>query len=247
MRGVWHLDPTRFGWTQIACIGTLVGVGALAYALKDIWGHGDVYGFVPMFDVGNENGLATFFSVQNLLIAALSSYLLSINAHRKRASRWKWLAFVFAYLALDEATSIHEKFERLGYLLGADSIIQQRHAWLLFGFPFAFLCAALFLPLLYELPRNTAWLVTLAGGTFALGSLGFELLGSLMIAHGVGPSSFAYDLRRLAEETLEMSGIALYNWTTIRLLCMERTTASLVLEDELDSSSTNGAATRSRD
>jgi hypothetical protein len=246
MSGVWRVDPTRFGWMQIACIGTLVVGGALAYAFRDIWGHGDVYGFVPMFDVGNENGLATFFSVQNLLIAALLSYLLSINDQRKQASRWKWLACVFAYLALDEATSIHEKFERLGYLLGPDSLIQQRHAWLLFGFPFALLCAALFLPLLYQLPRNTALLVALAGGTFALGSLGFELLGSLMIARGVGAYSFAYDLRRLAEETLEMSGIALYNWTSIRLLCMERTTASLVLGDELDGRS-NGIATPSRD
>jgi hypothetical protein len=227
----FHIDSGRFGLFQAISVGSLVALGGAAYLVADLTGHRQLFGLIPLLDVGNENGLATFFSSLNLLCAALVSYLIyatSDKDHRVER-RWAWLAGVFVYLALDEACVIHENFSRLHEIVGNQSVIQSRHGWLIFGFPFALIAAVLFVPLLFQLRRSTAMLFVFGGCLFGVGSIGFELIGSLMIDEGIGVDTLAYDLRRVAEEGLEMSGIALYNWAAVRELAVRQTIASVTL------------------
>ena len=225
-----NVELKGFAWVQALCVGGLVGGGVVAYLIQNLSGHDTVYGLVPMLDVGNEKGIATFFSALNLLLASVLTYSLCTLSHNVRVGRgWMWLAWVFVYLAFDEATAFHENFERLDVLLPEDGLIQSRHAWLLFGFSFAAVATVVFLPLLRHLPRTTAGLVLLAGALFATGALGFELLGSWMIKRGIGIDTLFYDLRRVAEEGLEMSAIALYNWTLVRELSIGRASATIAV------------------
>ena len=220
-----RIEARAFGVLQFGCVGVLVLLGVAAYLIRDLTGHDQLLGLVPLFDVGNENGLATFFSAVNLLLAGLLSYLLYASAPRSPAPthrRWRWLALVFVYLAIDEASMIHENFSRLGDFLGDGSMIVPRHAWLLFGVPFALVAAILFVPLLGTLQRSTATLFAVGGVAFAAGALGFEFVGSWMINHGAGADTLAYDIRRVVEEGLEMFSIALFNWAAVREMALRR-------------------------
>jgi hypothetical protein len=129
---------------------------------------------------------------------------------------------VFVYLAVDEASMIHETFSRLAEFLDDGSMIVPQHGWLLFGVPFALVAAILFVPLLGTLHRSTATLFGVSGLTFAVGALGFEFVGSWMINRGAGADTLAYDMRRVIEEGLEMLGIALFNWAAVRELALRR-------------------------
>ena len=227
----FQIDSRQFGRFQAICVASLVALGGAAYLFADLTGHRQLFGLIPLLDVGNENGLATFFSSVNLAFAALASYLIyatSDKGHRVQR-RWAWLAGVFVYLALDEACMIHENFSRLHEVIASHWIIQSRHGWLIFGFPFALVAAVLFVPLIFDLRRSTATVFVFSGVLFAVGSIGFELLGSLMLDAGVGTHTLVYDLRRLVEEGLEMSGIAVYNWAAVRELAMRQTVASVTL------------------
>ncbi len=227
----FRVDHRRYGFFQIISIGSLIVLGTGAYLIADVTGHRNLFGLIPLLDVGNETGLATFFSSVNLLFAALLSYLIYCSYEKigRIERRWAWIAGVFVYLALDEACTIHENFSRLSEFVGDQSIIRSRHGWLMFGFPFALIAAALFLPLIWSVSRSTAQMFVLAAALFGVGSLGFELLGSLMMKAGIGVDTLIYDLRRVAEEGLEMSGIGLYNWAAVRELAIRKTVASVTL------------------
>ena len=70
---------------------------------------------------------------------------------------------------------------------------------------------------------------------FAAGALGFEFVGSWMINHGVRVDTLLYDMRRVVEEGLEMSGIALFNWAAVRELGERRAAATVAFVCDSDS------------
>lgn len=77
------------------------------------------------------------------------------------------------------------------------------------------------LKFLYELPRRLAMWFVVAGVVFAFGVLGMEFAGTLMLWQGYEPSDFAYQVRRWLEETIEMTGVLIFNCATAAELAQQ--------------------------
>ncbi len=231
-----RISTRQFTRIQMGCVSALTFLGAMAYMVPLLTGHDHVYGIIPWLDVGSETSLPTFFASFNLLIAALLSYLLYIVSSRRGARIYEWnlLAIAFVYLSLDEATMIHEKFDWLGRAFPTFDFLSPRHSWLVYGFLFASVAAILGLRILARIPPHLRIAYGFAGIIFAVGALGFELLGSVMIASGVTPDSLIYQLRRLIEEALELFGIALFNVVAFRELALSKSYFGLALNAEPD-------------
>jgi len=216
-----NLSHRAFGWLQFSVILCLL-IGCIAvYSIFHTTGHGRLLGLFDFLNVGSETSLATFLSSVNLLVAAGLSYVFGRQATQTGTGffRWRWLSIVFVYLAIDEATTLHENFSIILPMLSIEtSLLADRHTWLLFGIPLAILLAALLAPLLLTVPTRLKVIFIATGCAYALGALGFELLGSVMIHYDIPPGTLAYDLRRVAEEGLEMASIGAFNWALWREL-----------------------------
>jgi len=230
---------SRFVTFQVALVSGVLISGTVCYAIQTFSGHRSLLGFLHLFDVGNEQSFATYLSTMLLLLAAALLYVayravkqLGVGQHRY----WLLLCWLFVYLSIDEAASIHENFGKVyEYLVRADVLprMLDSHEWLPFGVLFVLVTGGVFLPFLFKLRRDTAALMCLAGTIFVSGAIGFEFLGAVMLKTGMVASNreFLYLLRRIAEEGLEMFGVVLFNWTVYREILRHRISVTLVGAD----------------
>ncbi|HEX7028871.1 MAG TPA: hypothetical protein VF268_16645, partial [Gammaproteobacteria bacterium] len=150
---------------------------------------------VVFLSVDGEQNLPTFFSVLLILAASL---LLAVVAVFKKAQRdayvsyWMLLAIGFLCMAIDEATSLHEKLQGpVGRLLGEDRPAIFHFAWLAPGIAFVLVTGLLFLKFLLHLPGKTRWLFLTAGGVYLGGAIVMELIGSYYAAaYGINSRIF---------------------------------------------------------
>lgn len=204
-----HVRPTQvarvLGWT-IAILAVCSLIGSFA---AHVLGHGRLLGFVPEFDVNRENNVPTYFS--SLLLFA-SSALLAVIAYAQSPSsryRWHWvgLAAIFLFFSLDETASLHERLaEPLRTLLDTGGLLY--YAWVIPGMAFILLFGLIYTRFWYNLPSRSRRLFALAGIIYVGGALGLELIGGWYI--DTYDRDFYYALLTLIEETLEMTGIAIF-------------------------------------
>lgn len=126
-------------------------------------------------------------------------------------------AGVFAYLAVDEASTIHEllivpldrTFDLGGFL---------SFGWVI---PFALLLLAFLVVnarLLGSLDRSTRRRFLLAGGLYVAGAIGMEMVGGRWSdVHGTDNAVYRM-LITTPEETLEAAGLILFLWTLLEHL-----------------------------
>ncbi len=162
----------------------------------------------PFFDLDAEANLPTFYATLTLLLAAaVLAGLASCEADDRRRY-WAGLAVIFALLALDEATQLHEL---VGGLI--ESRIQTTgffyYSWIV---PYAGLLAVLavlYSRFLLRLPALTRALIVIAGATYALGVIGLEALAA---RHDelYGQDNRTFTVLATVEEMLEMAGVALF-------------------------------------
>ena len=97
---------------MIAIILTLVVIHIVGQSYKYIFNEGIENRLIQLFDLDNEFCIPSLYSSCALL---LSSVLLAIIAKDKNQKQdryyqhWKYLAFIFLYLAVDEGIQIHER------------------------------------------------------------------------------------------------------------------------------------------
>lgn len=169
---------------------------------------------VFFFDVGREANIPTLFSTLILALAALQLWLISRMAENRpeTGSRRQWLilAGIFLFLAIDEATSVHEQFNKLRNLT-QDQTGYLYYTWILPYAAFALLTGLYFLGFLRRLPPRTRRLFIISGLVFVAAAIGFEpLQGRVLKIYEIG---HLYDkLLSSAEELLEMLSIALFNY-----------------------------------
>ena len=218
MRIKLNLSVVDFTVVQLVTVTLLVLLGTLAYAFSYFTGYDTVLGFLRLLDVGKEQSLPTYFSALNLLLSSillLVLYRYEKTTNSRGSNYWLFLSVLFVCLSVDEAVSIHENFGKVQEYLSNNGLmpILETHRWVPFGILFTLLVAASLVPFMKRLPRDTALLFMAAGFVFILGAIGFELLGSWMLSTGFVESrnDLAYLLRRLAEEGLEMYGVAIFN------------------------------------
>jgi hypothetical protein len=160
----------------------------------------------------------TFFSAFNLVTSAL---LLAVVASQSRAERysahWRWLAVLFAFLAVDEDASLHEM------LIGPVRELLPVSGPLFFAWivPYGLAVLAiglLYLPFVRSLPARTRVLFIAAGSLYLAGALGIESVGGWYFSRNGETEDLRYSLLVAAEEFAEMSGIILFIYALLDYL-----------------------------
>lgn len=172
-----------------------------------------------ILDVDEEGYLPAMFSTLQLALAVPLLLILHHDARRSSSPgnrAWLVLAGVFCFLAADECFAVHERLNRpVTALLGSHRV--PVYAWVV---PYGALVAAFaayFLKFWWRLPRDTRRQMAVAFAVFVGGAIGMELLGSrIAVTHG--HDSLAYAMEVLAEESLEMFGIALFIRSLLQLI-----------------------------
>ena len=227
------LDARRvFFWhiVVIACLAAAHLIVTIVLRDNPVLGHDKVQ---ALFDLDSEAGPGAFFSSLALLACAGMTALISRDAADPPIRRfWTLCAFLAAYLSLDEAIGIHEKFSVIAHLVTSGRGIFTIGWWVIYPFVLApFL--AIGLPGLFRLDPATRHRLVLAGLVFVSGAVGFEIVESLSrdafvtifhlrhgneidwSAYGAALSTHGASFQReqhglvLFEETLEMTGVAL--------------------------------------
>ena len=194
--------------TAIVVLVTLSVVGqAVVYLLPDFPLRDAL---ASLFYVAQEASVPTLYSVIQLLVAALLLAAIALGHRRAENARrrpWWLLAGVVAFMAVDEATLIHERF--IGptrALLGIDSG-PLLFAWVVPAAIASAIFAVATRRFIGSLPRHTRRLMITAFALFVGGALGVELFGSAY-ASTHGREVFGYTLIVAVEEALEMVGVA---------------------------------------
>ncbi|MEG4508147.1 hypothetical protein QUA81_31670 [Microcoleus sp. F6_B4] len=167
--------------------------------------------FAKAFNLDAEKNIPTFYSCLALLFSAL---LLGVIAYAKNLdsdrykNHWKILSFIFLFLSLDEAGSIHEKLiDPMRSLLNASGVFY--FTWIV---PIGFL-VAIFLfsysKFVLHLPVSTKKMFVAACSIYLVGAMGMEMIGGY-IASQMGEWGLSYMIVVNIEESLEMLGIVVF-------------------------------------
>ncbi len=205
-----RIDPAQVARTLAVLVALLVLASLVGQALRLEGGYEYAGGFVPKFHLDAENNVPTFFSA--LLLVAAAALLGVVAAIKRKASRpyaghWGILAFLFLFLAFDEASAIHEALIMpLRTIFKSGGIFH--YAWVIAAIPLVILFVVAFAKFFFHLPKRSRLHLGLAVGIYIGGALGLELLGGAYAAR-FGLDNWGYVLLTTIEEALEMTGVVI--------------------------------------
>ncbi len=154
-----------------------------------------------------EKNLPTWYVSSLLLTCSFLLALIALATWKKRAPYvWAWgmLSAGFAYISLDEATTIHENWSKY---FDYDGVLY--FGWVI---PAGILVATLGLILarfLVALPRETRWKFLASGAIYVGGAVGVELLLGYW-TDIAGRKNLIYGLIDWVEESMELLGVTLF-------------------------------------
>lgn len=209
-----------FLWSTVPAVAllALLHVGSVAVTFGDAGGAGRE-AYARQFSLNEEMNLATWVNAALLGAAALCLALLGRHAAATGGPfvrHWYGLAAVFAFVSLDESTSLHEALitpVREG--LSLSGVLT--YAWVV---PYSVICvvgAVVIWPWIRALPRLTAAMAVLSGAVFVGGAVGGELLQGGLYSAGLRDTP-GYVLSAMAEEVMEMTGVIIFVAVLLRLL-----------------------------
>ena len=217
-----------FRW-HLICIGFFAVANIFVVTCFELFGFGRMMGLTRLFSLDAEQNPPALFSAGALLVTAAVCWLCGAQSEKKEAVFWKPMPIVFAYLAVEEAISLHELL-----IPPAREFFDARgvfaFAWVI-PYGIALLIFLFFIsgPLM-RLPEKTRNGLVLAGMLFVTGALGFEMIGAgvkYSIPIPWMTESLAFSLCVLCEEILEMLAIALALRTCLRHLTEHSADVSL--------------------
>lgn len=188
----------------------LVIFNILAIYLKLSKVDGIFKNIIYFFDVDHERNLPTFYSALALLAASFLLLIISVfhKNSRREHFQWKGLAFVFAFLSIDEMTVIHEQlFTPMQSLFNTTGLLY--YAWFIPYVAILLVLLIIYTRWLFRLPKRVMILFIISGFTFVLGAIGFEAISGYY-DELYGQDNFAYCASYTVEETLEMCGVAIF-------------------------------------
>ena len=209
-KGVTH-NPLHIRNSLFAIIALLVSMSLVAHVLRFGYGLELASSFVTFFDLNQESNLPTWFSVMLMVTCAI--HLALIAAMKVATSdhwslHWTVLAILFLLMSMDEFIQIHERFIKpLRDAFGLSGLMT--NAWVLLAFPFLAVMVVFYFRFLLALPSRTARLFVIAGIVYVSGVAGVEMFSGLMKSE-LGIDSLGFTISTTIEETLEMSGMALF-------------------------------------
>lgn len=219
-----------------AILLAIIGLFGLLHAVFVIWlgykpkelthsklDHGYNY-LVSLFNLAADSSIGNFFSA--LLLATVAALLLFIYRRIQPALQWLVLSLVFAFLSIDEACRVHERF---GGLLG--SAVKERAAvnsdflqwsWVIPYAVFVVGLAAYLLPFVWRLTAKIKWQFFLAAAIYVGAALGIEVIESFFEAR-MGSGNNYNKVLFLVEETMEMVGIAIFIRALLQFCSLNKT------------------------
>lgn len=191
----------------------LIGVYFKLYLGENWFWSNAIYFF---FDASREGSFQTIFSTLLLITAAVIVGLIGLMLDRKHPTRKYWfvLGILFSFLALDESLTIHEQFNKLRPVVNDESGFFY-YSWIIPYLGLVILAGLFFFRFLLLLPPDIRNLFIISGVVYVGGAIGFEALEGYVVSHG-GPESLNDKLLCAVEEFLEMSGVTLFIYATLK-------------------------------
>lgn len=179
--------------------------------------------FYTLFDLDGEGNVPAFYSSFSLLLCAGLLRIIALSQTQHWYLRqWRFLSYLFLYLAADELLSIHEILiipdlrDALGLPQNFD------HIWVIPGAILVSLFVIRYRHFLRRLPSATSRLFVLAGAIYIGGALGIEFLSDIWTPFPQNDSlvwqlaNGMYDV--VLEEVLEMTGILVFIYALLSYL-----------------------------
>lgn len=204
---------------MLAVIATLLTLSVARQLAKYVFGHDEVFGLVRLTFVTAEGNLPTFYSAVALLACAVLLWGCGQVARAeggREARQWSALSLIFLYLAVDEASRIHELTgQAMKRVIAFDGFLY--YPWVLLGSTAVLIAAVSFFSFVRSLPVPTRRLVVIAGAVFVGGAIGVEMPGARH-ASAHGAQNLTNALISTVEEACEMLGIALFMYAMYALM-----------------------------
>lgn len=205
-----------------ALLGMLVSVDVTLKVLKHFGGYDTLLGLQRLFYVGNESNVPTWYSSVQLAMAAVLLVAIAVDSRARRApytAAWAFLALIFWYISLDEASQIHERWGLFfDGVVERDGIFFRR--WVVAGIPIVLGLAAVFARFVFSLPVRTRNRMIVSGAIYVGAALGIELVEGWWFTHRT--LGFTIEIINTVEESGEMIGIAFFIRTLLLYVAEER-------------------------
>jgi hypothetical protein len=183
----------------------------------------NLFGFVPLLDVGQDQSIPAWYSAFLLLFCSVLLALISLvvkNAGGRYVNHWRVLSLIFLYLSVDEGASIHEKAGRVTRAvynsLGSEPGGVMPIAWVVPGIVFVFIFVLAYLKFFFHLPTRQRYLFLAAGVIYVGAAMGMEVFYAYYRSL-VGPMPEMTNLQQIgriliisSEELLEMFGLIVF-------------------------------------
>lgn len=214
------LSPLKIIRFLLITVFLLLLAHIITLFLLQTYGFNDNKSIVRLFNLNTEQNIPTLFSFVILGVSAILFLIIyKTESIKTQQKYWLVLAFIFTFLALDEALSIHE-------IIG--NIIQGKiqtkgvfyFAWIIPYGILLLILAAFYFRFILNLPKKITSLLLLSGVIFVGGAIGMEMVGA-KIAEPLGTSfreNLSYMIAYTLEETMEMLGITLLIYTQLLYL-----------------------------
>ncbi len=205
--------------TLIVISGILIGLNLLTIVSTYVFGYGRIYGLIPLLSLDKENNIPTTYAFILLVISGLL-FLLIANIKRLErdasARKFRFLGFLFLYIAVDEISSLHELLtEPLKDLWHFEGIFY--HAWIVVVIPLLVLLTVYLWRFYFALPKEFRIRLAAAAVIFLSGALGFEILEGLY-ASNHGRLNAVNALLATVEESLELFGVIILIDSLLRFI-----------------------------
>jgi hypothetical protein len=216
-----RFSPRKIAYRLLAVVAFLLVANLVAVYCKFVLKQD--FGFTRAFNFDSETNIPSLYSALSILMSAVILFYignLKMTEDKSQARRWKLLAYIFLFLALDEFISIHESLTGITKQLIGDGNGYFTFAWVV---PYALLFGVIFIylaPFYFRLPVRMKIQFAIAGSIFLAGALGMEVVaGRYAFLHST--KEFTYALLVALEETLEMVGIIVFNYSLLKYYLKE--------------------------
>lgn len=163
-----------------------------------------------LFNTSGYGNIPRYFRA--LLLLSSSALFATIACAKRQMSdrlskHWAALAYLFLYLSIDDAASIHQLGNRvnMSWLL---KLGVQSYAWAYIGVVFCALFGIVFYRFVFNLPVETRRLFIASGALYVLGACGMEITKSIVVQYSP-PPSIATGIVKTLKQTFEMLGNSL--------------------------------------
>ncbi len=207
-KNIISISPKRIVTFFSIIIVILVIASSSGQIIKYVKGHNYVYGFIPKFNLDEENNIPTYFSSFMLLVATFLFTIIAVLKKKRKDPyfmHWSILAVVFLLISIDETASIHELcvgwMREMFHLKGL-----LYYGWIIPAFLLSIILIILYLKFFLHLSSKSKILFSAAAVIYVGGALAFEGIGG-WYSNNFGEENLQYNLITTVEEIFEFAGI----------------------------------------